>query len=357
MHSCIISSHYYFILHRNFAVQRSSKEFIQARINSIVSSRLDKTEEQSASEADHLNHVKQRVQKQHTDFSDTKSDPGTKSKQDQVKKLPISKSYSSYDASNLSADVVADMVKRLKMRQQQREQDELKVKVFTGEQRSSEADHLNHVKQRVQQQHTDFSDTKSDPGRKSTQDQEVKMPNFNSYSSYDASNLSADVVADMIKRLKLARQQQREQDKRIVFPGTKHPRYLEYPFGEVHIIGEAKNRMSSTFCEGCLRKEGACVCDDSYHTAIEISDDPEAGVAESTFDDVKLDGIQDAVESAPGINQLVTTKVEVEVEENNDRRTPTFRWRAFVIVAFLLLIVNVLIGLLFLLARPRRAQP
>jgi hypothetical protein len=249
------------------------------------------------------------------------------------------------------------MIKRLKLaRQQQREQDELKVKVFTGEQRSSEADQLNHVKQREQQQDTDFSDTKSDPGTKSKQDQEDKMPISKSYSSCDASNLSADVVADMIKRLKM-RQQQREQDKRIVFPGTKHPRYLEYPFGEVHIIGEAKNRMSSTFCEGCLRKEGACVCDDSYHTAIEISDDPEAGVAESTFDDVKLDGIQDAVESAPGINQLVTTKVEVEVEENNDRRTPTFRWRAFVIVAFLLLIVNVLIGLLFLLARPRRAQP
>jgi hypothetical protein len=242
------------------------------------------------------------------------------------------------------------MIKRLKLaRQQQREQDELKVKVFTGEQRSSEADQLNHVKQRVQQQDTDLSDTKSDPGTKSTQDQEDKMPISNSYSSCDASNLSADVVADMIKRLKLARQQrQREQDEHIVLPGTKHPRYLEYPFGEVHIIGEAKNRMSSTFCEGCLRKQGACVCDESYHTAIEISDDPEAGVAESTFDDVRLEGIQDAVESAPGINQLVTAKVE---------DTDTFRWRAFVIVALLLLIVNVLIGLLFLLARPRRAQP
>jgi hypothetical protein len=82
----------YFILHRNIAVQKSSKEFIQARIDSIVPSRLGKIDEQSASEADQLNHVKQRVQQQDTDFSDTKSDPGTKSKQDQEDKMPNSKS-------------------------------------------------------------------------------------------------------------------------------------------------------------------------------------------------------------------------------------------------------------------------
>ncbi len=292
MHSCIISSHYYFILHRNFAVQRSSKEFIQARINSIgiVSSRLDKTEEQSASEADQLNNVKQREQEQHIDLS------GTKSTQDQEDIFTISYSCSSHCASNLSAD-----------------------------------------------------------------------------------------VADMVKRLKLARQQQREEDEHKVLPGTKHSRYREQPPGEAK-----KNKMSATFCEGCLHKPGACVCNESesYHTAIaiEISEDTEAVVAsvsmhnqdlfaaavddntESTLDDARLEGIENAVESD---DQLVAAKVKkkkrhnkkrtkraVEAEEeSNDSRTHRFRRNAFVIVALLLLIVTVLIGLLFALARPRRTQP
>ena len=152
------------LLRRNIAMQRSSKEFIQTRIDSIISSRLlGQTEEQSASEADQHNHVEQREQEQHIDL-------------------------------------------------------------------------------------------------------------HNSCSSHDASNLSAD-VADMVKRLKLARQQQREQDEHIVLTSTKHPRYCEHHPGEVK-----KNEMSA-FCEGCLRKQDACVCNESesYHTiAIDISDDSEA---------------------------------------------------------------------------------
>jgi nitrogen fixation/metabolism regulation signal transduction histidine kinase len=275
MHSRFISSQItlYCI---EISLQRSSKEFIQARIDSIISSRLGKTEEQSSFEADQLNHVKQREQEQHIDLS-------------------------------------------------------------------------------------------------------------NSCSPHDASNLSAD-VADMVKRLKLARQQQREEDEHKVLPGTKHSRYREQPPGEAK-----KNKMSATFCEGCLHKPGACVCNESesYHTAIaiEISEDTEAVVAsvsmhnqdlfaaavddntESTLDDARLEGIENAVESD---DQLVAAKVKkkkrhnkkrtksavVEVEEeNNDRHTDTFRWRAFVIVALLLLIVSILIGLLFALARPLRTQP
>jgi hypothetical protein len=229
---------------------------------------------------------------------------------------------------------------------------------------------------------------------KSKQDKEdtLQQPTSNSCSSYSqnasSNNMSAE-VADMIKRLKLNRQQHREQDQRIVFVGTK-----QYPDSGTHIFGEKNDRrmsgQSGIVCEGFIRKQGSCLCnEESYHTAIEINDnlDAEATVSmhnqdmlaavvdtintESPLEDVILEHIENAVESTD-INELITTKVKkkkkhyekggktcitVEVEEEtNDTHTHGFQRNAFVIVALLLLIVIILIGLLFALARPRRTQ-